>query len=178
VEVLINGEVRKAEFFKEYVQYEAAKNFCEESKSFLPKQPFRILQPSFLQEKIFWLAENEVSRNQLVEKRRDLIIYMPTNDAREYCAMSFISENDTDYGASYFYLFLCVADLRDAAGRFILFKNSTIDCDPFIIKREHLVQKSIGSRVGLNKTFVCRDLVDNKITGKFSFFFFSFFQRF
>lgn len=60
MEVLINGEVRKAEFFKEYVQYEAAKNFCEESKSFLPKQLFRILQPSFLQEKIFWLAENEV----------------------------------------------------------------------------------------------------------------------
>ena len=170
--MLINGEVRKAEYFQEYVQYEAAKNFCEESRSFLPKEPFQILQPSFLQEKIFWLAENNASRNQLVKKRRDLIIYMPTNDAREYCAISFNSENDTNYGASLFYLFLCVEDLLDAAGRFILFKNSTIDCDPFIIKREHLVQISLGSRVGLNKTFVRRDLVDTWKTGKFLFLFF------
>ena len=165
VQVLINGEVKKAKFFEEYVEYSDAQNLCE-SSSFLPQQPFRILRPAFLYEKIFWLAEDPESN---IKYRNEKIAYMPTNDAREYCAMSMLSKADSNHGGTIIYRFLCEDDLRDSAGRFILFKNETVCCDPFKLTRETLVDYRLGTSYGLNKTYVFRELVDNWKFGRFLF---------
>jgi hypothetical protein len=161
--VVLNGEVREAKFYEEYFEYSDAQNLCGNS-SFLPQQPFRILGPSFLYKKIFWLAEDPASK---IYYRNEKITYMPTNDAREYCAFSMLSEVDSNHGGTIVYRFLCKDDLRDSEGRFILFKNETVSCDPFKITRESLVDYHLGDYdYGLNKTYVFRELVDTwKIGG-------------
>jgi hypothetical protein len=117
-----------------------------------------------LYKKIFWLAEDQSSK---IYYRNEKITYMPTNDAREYCAFSMLSEVDSNHGGTIVYRFLCKDDLRDSEGRFILFKNETVSCDPFKITRESLVDYHLGDYdYGLNKTYVFRELVDTwKIGG-------------
>jgi hypothetical protein len=89
------------------------------------------------------------------------VIYMVTNDAREYCAMV---TNDAGNGPYKLYQFLCLDDLLDSEERFILFRNKTIGCVPLKIKRERMMGLSLGRSVTLDKTYVRRDLTAIKIS--------------
>ena len=89
-----------------------------------------------------------------------MVVYIATNDARKYCAMV---TNEAEEGWHKPFRFLCLDNLRDSEGRFILFKNRTVGCETLKIKREHMVGQSLGRSITLDKTYVRRDLF-NTIT--------------